>query len=262
MGLELGLTFGYRELAADPAFARFAVCDGSDGRPECRLLADGAARPAAPSFYFARAGAAVIVVYFHANATDCGAMLPAYAAFSARLDVAVLAVEYCGYGPAAGSPTVRNVEANARAAYAEARRRGFPPSRIVLYGQSVGSGPACYIAAREPVRGVALHSPIASGIRALTGGGACSPVRVYACLDPFNNLREVRRIRAPLVVFHGTHDEEIPVAHGRLLHEAAQDSRDPFWVERAGHNNLLEVAGDAYFERLAAFLASLDADAK
>ena len=128
---------------------------------------------------------------------------------------------YSGYGGASGRPSVLNTFADAKAGYDELIRRGFRPDQIVLYGQSVGSGPACHLAARRrprtrvhkvrrksapqrasrggdpslaagasggkasspslhdalaAVRAVVLHSPIASGIRALTAGGCCSPV--------------------------------------------------------------------------------------
>ena len=42
------------------------------------------------------------------------------------------------------------------------------PEDIVLYGQSVGSGPTVDLASRLPrLRGVVLHSPIMSGVRVL-----------------------------------------------------------------------------------------------
>ena len=92
----LSLAFNYRELEVDAHFARFKQLDGAAGRPTCRLLFTGR-KQRTPSFYFEKAGARVCVIYLHANATDCGAMLPTYLAFSRRLDVHVLAVEYCGY---------------------------------------------------------------------------------------------------------------------------------------------------------------------
>ena len=76
-------------------------------------------------FLFCATGADACLLYLHANATDCGAMLPTYAAFSRRLDVHVLAGEYSGYGPATKSATPRNVEADAEALYDEALRLGL-----------------------------------------------------------------------------------------------------------------------------------------
>ena len=251
----------YRDLERNPSFARFRIVDGRDGRPVCRLL-QTARKQVIPSFYFEAAlnltTAGVCVIYFHANATDCGAMLPTYAALRARLGVSVLAVEYTGYGSSTGRPSVADTFADADAAYLEAtQRRGFAPEKIVLYGQSVGSGPACHLAARRQCAGLVLHSPIASGIRSLTGGGCCSPIYVFSCLDPFHNLRELQSIECPVFVIHGTHDEEIPVAHGYMLHDAAKHKHDPFWVPGAGHNNVLETMEDLYFAKLHAFLQRL-----
>ena len=69
------IDFNYRELDLDPAYARFRRTDGAPGRAFCRMLTTSRG-DAIPSFYFQRPGASVCVVYLHANATDCGAMLP------------------------------------------------------------------------------------------------------------------------------------------------------------------------------------------
>ena len=250
------IDFNYRELDCDPAYASLRRCDGVSGRCSGRLLTTRRGSRT-PCFYFARPGADACLLYLHANATDCGAMLPTYAAFSRRLDVHVLAGEYSGYGPSTKSATPRNVEADAEALYDEALRLGFAADQLILYGQSVGSGPACYLAARRECRGVVLHSPIASGIRALVAPGCCSPVYVYGCLDPFNNAREAKKIRAPVYVVHGTRDDEVPIEHGKIIVKNAPQSYEPFWVVGAGHNDLLEVAGDAFFVRLKAFLLAV-----
>ena len=250
------IDFNYRELDCDPAYASLRRTDGVAGRCSGRLLTTKRGSRT-PCFYFARPGADACLLYLHANATDCGAMLPTYAAFSRRLDVHVLAGEYSGYGPATKSATPRNVEADAEALYDEAIRLGFAADQLILYGQSVGSGPACYLAARRPCRGVVLHSPIASGIRALVAPGCCSPVYVYGCLDPFNNAREAKKIKAPVYVVHGTRDDEVPIEHGKMIVANAQQAHEPFWVAGAGHNDLLEVAGDAFFVRLKAFLLAV-----
>lgn len=220
------LEWKYRDLERSSLFSRFRQLDGKDGRALCSPLRTSR-KEVVPTFFFDYGRRGFCVIYFHANATDCGAMLPTYAAFSSRLGVSVLAVEYSGYGGSTGRPSVANTLADARAAYEEARRLGFDASRIILYGQSVGSGPACYLASRCQVAGVILHSPIASGIRSLTGGGCCSPIYVFKCLDPYNNLKELKRSQAPVFVIHGTADEEIPFQHGQMLHDVARTKYPP-----------------------------------
>ncbi|KAK7241031.1 palmitoyl-(protein) hydrolase [Aureococcus anophagefferens] len=211
------LRFNYRELDGDPR-QRFRTLDGARGRPSCRLLFTRR-KQRIPCFFFERPGASLCVLYLHANATDCARDAPDRAADVLRVrpaaPVHVLAVEYNGYGGADGSATVRD----ARPTRPRATTRpcaSAAPDRVVLYGQSVGSGPACWLASRKPVAGVVLHSPIASGIRA----------------------RGARRAQP----------------------RPAKISHAPYWVEGAGHNNLLEIAHEDARRRLADFLATIPQD--
>ena len=66
-----------------------------------------------------------------------------------------------------------------------------------------------------------------------------------------------RKIKAPVYVVHGTRDDEVPIEHGKMIVANAQQAHEPFWVAGAGHNDLLEVAGDAFFVRLKAFLLAV-----
>lgn len=57
---------------------------------------------------------------------------------------------------------------------------GIGQEDLILYGQSVGSGPTLHLASRlEKLRGVVLHSGILSGIRVLY------PVKVTLWFDIF-----------------------------------------------------------------------------
>ncbi len=85
---------------------------------------------------------------------------------SRLLRVNVMAYDYSGYGCSSGSPTVNNTLADITAVLqCLSDAYGIPASRVVLYGQSVGSGPSCYLAAQRPdLAGVVLHSPLLSGV--------------------------------------------------------------------------------------------------
>jgi hypothetical protein len=85
----------------------------------------------------------------------------------------------------------------------------FPPSRqVVVYGQSVGSGPSCFLASREHVAGLVLHSGLTSGLRVLT------PSRALGCFDIFPNVDRIQRVTCPVLVIHGEKDVEVPCEHG------------------------------------------------
>ena len=77
----------------------------------------------------------------------------------------VLGYDYSGYGCSTGTPSVSNAISDINACYQFLlQAKGKRPQDIVVYGQSVGSGPSCDIAAAEPhLGGLVLHSPLMSG---------------------------------------------------------------------------------------------------
>jgi abhydrolase domain-containing protein 17 len=191
------------------------------------------------------------ILYSHGNAEDLGWMLPTLEQLR-ELGFAVVAYDYRGYGASTGGPpTTAGVSRDIAAVYAwMTRDLGIPPERVVLYGRSLGSGPATELAAREPVAGLILESAFTSAYVVLTR---------FAILpfDRFPNIRHIRDVNAPVLVIHGTRDEVIPFSHGRRLHDAVTGPRSALWVEGARHNDVALVAGRQYRDALRAFEASL-----
>lgn len=132
-----------------------------------------------------------------------------------------------------------------------------PDAKIVLYGQSVGSGPSCYLASgarRDEIAGLILHSPILSGVRVLSESRG-----ILACFDIFPNIDRIQRVRCPVFIMHGTEDQEVRISHGTGLHDAvpSQFQTTPWWVPMRGHNDLTLGNESEYFRRLSVFLAML-----
>jgi fermentation-respiration switch protein FrsA (DUF1100 family) len=67
----------------------------------------------------------------------------------------------------------------------------------------------------------------------------------------------VPQVRAPVLVIHGTADQVVPWQLGRRLYALAPGPRAYLWVAGAGHNDLVEVAGERYWRSLENFAASL-----
>jgi pimeloyl-ACP methyl ester carboxylesterase len=148
------------------------------------------------------------------------------------LGLALLLVEYPGYGRSAGSPT----EASIRQAFIAAwdtvtRRPDIDETRVVLFGRSVGGGAVCQLAAHRPSAALILMSAFTS-VRAFAGRYLAPP---FLILDPFDNLAVVKEYDGPVLIIHGRHDGIVPYAHGRALHEAAPGSR--MITYDAGHNS-------------------------
>jgi fermentation-respiration switch protein FrsA (DUF1100 family) len=80
------------------------------------------------------------------------------------------------------------------------------------------------------------------------------PLFEYLPKSRFNSLAKIRRVRAPILIVHGTRDEVVPFSMGERLFAAAPEPKFFFPVEDAGHNNLVEVGGDRLLDHLKSFL--------
>ena len=82
------------------------------------------------------------------------------------LDCNLLCYDYSGYGQSSGeTPSVSDCYADIDACLAWLLESGKQMQDVVLYGQSVGSGPSVNLAARTPgLAGMILHSPLCSGM--------------------------------------------------------------------------------------------------
>lgn len=183
------------------------------------------------------------VLYSHGNGEDLGGTRYALDKFSAR-GYNVFAYDYPGYGLSDGKAGVTNTYHSAVAAYRYlTEEKGVDPARLLLYGRSLGSGPSLYLAERFPVGGVILDGAFVSTFRVKT------VIPIYPH-DKFQNLRRIRRLEVPLLVLHGRLDTTVPFWHGKALYDAAPGPKWNLWLDQAGHNNIEEVGGQAYWKAI------------
>lgn len=223
---------------------------------------DGSGTTGLPSPRAPTAGhqaSSLVILFCHGNATDIGMMMGPFYELVRLLGVEVVGVEYTGYGVAEGEPSVSNTIADLEAVYEHLTGAGgIAAERIVAYGQSVGSGPVCYLASKYKLGGLILHSPMLSGIKVIDPkpDNSCRPSCVCTCFDFFPNDRRVRSTRCPVLVMHGVSDEVIPFYHGERLHAACPQKYRwrGYFPRLAGHNDLPETDKHGYYREVAAFL--------
>jgi fermentation-respiration switch protein FrsA (DUF1100 family) len=193
------------------------------------------------------------LLYSHGNAEDLGHLAPLLQQLQGA-GFAVLAYDYRGYGLSTGGPpsaegAYRDIAAVYRHATEDLQ---IPASQIIVYGRSVGSGPAVDLAARQPVAALIIESGFTSTFRVVTR----LPLLPF---DRFSNLRTIREVRCPVLVIHGRQDEVIPFSHGEKLYAAAPEPKQFLWVQGAGHNDLVWVAGGEYWQALVDFASLVEA---
>ena len=154
----------------------------------------------------------------------------------------ILAIDWRGYGGSTGNPTELGLRADARAGF-DFIRAAAPQSKIAVFGESLGTGPAVALARDRPVAGVLLNAPYASVRRLFELRGLPIPYR-WLMKDPFDSEALVGGVTAPLLILHGTDDPAIPVAEAHRLYDAAHEPKMIFIADGAGHLDAWEGGGE------------------
>jgi uncharacterized protein len=197
------------------------------------------------------------LLFFHGNAGNAADRLERARILNRRLRLDVFLVDYRGYGRSTGSPSEDGLYRDARAVYAAARERGFPPRRIVVFGESLGAAVAVELAAdaRTPCGALVLETPFLS---------VPAMARVHYPLVPrflvrsrFDSGARIGSVHVPKLFFVAARDEIAPPAQGRALFERAAPPKTLFLIPNAGHNDTYAAGGEAYWREWERFLASL-----
>lgn len=196
--------------------------------------------------------ATMTLLYSHGNAADLGQMYELFVELSVQLRVNLIGYDYSGYGQSTGKPSECNTYADIEAAYRCLEEKyGVKEEDVVLYGQSVGSGPTVDLAARLPLlRAVVLHSPILSGLRVMY------PVKRTYWFDIYKNIDKIGMVNCPVLIMHGTSDEVVDFSHGKQLWELCKEKYEPLWLKGGGHCNL-ELYPE-YIRHLRKFISTVE----
>jgi len=172
---------------------------------------------------------------------------------------AQLWVDWRGYGESGGSPDEPGLYRDALAAWAWLNAvKTVPASRLVLYGESLGNGPAIELATRVPAAGLIVDS----GFTSLMDMGRVVlpwfPVRLAKLR--FDNLARLPRVTIPTLFLHSPEDDIIPYEMAQRNLAASGAVRKNLVDLKGSHNEGFLDAGPAYGAAIKAFLASLPPD--
>jgi hypothetical protein len=117
-------------------------------------------------------------------------------------------------------------------------REGIAPDRLVLYGESLGSGVAVALAARHKVGALILEAPFTSVAEVAQYHYSFIPAAALV-RDRFDSLTRIGAVKAPILVLHGERDRIVPVRFGRALFDAARQPKELWLAREAGHEDLV-----------------------
>jgi len=176
-----------------------------------------------------------VVLYFHGNGGALRYRVDRFRALTAD-GKGLVALSYRGYGGSTGSPTEAGLIADAEAAYAFAVAR-YPAEKIVLWGESLGSGVAVAIATEYKVGRIVLEAPFSSAVDVGARAYWFLPVRLLM-KDQFRSDQRIGRVTAPLLFLHGARDWVVPIALGERLYALANEPKRFVRFPDGGHEDL------------------------
>jgi fermentation-respiration switch protein FrsA (DUF1100 family) len=195
----------------------------------------------------------VLILYFHGNGGSLwnGRLRAQALTASGR---GLLMISYRGYSGSTGSPTEAGLHTDARTAY-EWMRQSYDTSRLVAYGESLGTGVAVRLASEQPLSGLILDAPYTSTADVASLIYWYVPVS-WLMLDQFRSLDIIQTVKAPILILHGTDDRTIPFAFGERLYAAAPEPKRFVRIEGGSHTRNLEQGG---LQAVEEFLAAVEA---
>ena len=174
-----------------------------------------------------------------------------YKLLSTVLGCNVVGYDYTGY-TSTGTPEERKTYKDIEAVLRFVQDIGLVSDvakQVILYGQSIGSGPSVWLASR--VR-VGDDPPLSHCI----GPSRNNEQSLALLLRYIPNLERIRKVKRPVFVIHGSDDEEVDVTNGiRLFNNLPQrETAQSWWVPRAGHNDIVQLNFEEYVENIKSFV--------
>jgi fermentation-respiration switch protein FrsA (DUF1100 family) len=206
-------------------------------------------------WFFAASGPAprVTVLVFNGNAGNRADRSPLAAALQQH-GFQVLLVDYRGYGGNRGAPSKSGLALDSRAARTYlAGRADVDLSRLVYFGESLGTAVAVDLAVAHPPAALVLRSPFTSMSDLGRRHYPFLPVRLLL-RDRFAAIDQIRQVHVPLLVIAGANDRIVPIDNSRRLYEAAIAPKTLLVLPDADHNDYDLLAGDEMIQAVVRFL--------
>ncbi len=194
-----------------------------------------------------------VILFCHGNAGNISHRLESIQIFH-RLGLDIFIFDYRGYGQSEGKPTEPGTYQDAEAAWRYlTEERQVNPSKIIVFGRSLGGAVASWLAQRHTPGALILESAFTSLPDIAATVYPYLPVRLLL-RSKYNTAEYLGRINCPVLIVHSRNDEIMPFSHGQRLFEMAKEPRK--FLEITGtHNEGFITSGKRYEEGLNAFVS-------
>ena len=179
-----------------------------------------------------------VILYFHGNAGDLSRW-GTIAEFFVDKQYDVLIMDYRTYGKSTGKLSEATFYTDAQLFY-NYLNECCNENEIILYGRSLGTGIATYLASKNNPKQLILESPYYSILDVAKDRFPVLPVKMLLKYK-FPTFQFIQKVKCSITMFHGTNDQVVPYISAKKLFEVAPKSKTNFITIKDGsHNNLID----------------------
>lgn len=176
-----------------------------------------------------------VVLYFHGNRENINRYAPYVANFT-KNGYEVWMTDYPTFGKSTGTLSEKVLETQALEIYKIAETK-FKDSSIILYGKSLGTGLAAYVASRKNCKQLILETPYSS---------ITSLMKRYCFIYPIEKMiryklpviEYIKKATAPIIIFQASEDWVIPNSNTEMLKVNLKATDKFVNIEGASHNTI------------------------
>ena len=227
----------------------------SFGAPFERVVITSGDRKLDATLVRAQADSAPALLIFHGTAEAISYWADTQALLR-RHGVTSLVFDYSGFGSSTGRPTVAHLEEDADSAYADFIRRVGPRTRPHVLGYSLGTGVVFDALPRwtpQPA-GVVFAASYSSAREGAVAFGLVPAWATFLFPDLWNNVRDARNLRQPLLVLQSDTDQLFPVSMAKAVFDAATVPKEMVVLHGYRHEDGHRRPTDDYWAPVVRFL--------
>ncbi|MFT3950233.1 MAG: alpha/beta fold hydrolase [Agriterribacter sp.] len=178
-----------------------------------------------------------VVLYFHGNRKNIEWYARYAPAFTGK-GYEVWMIDYPGFGKSSGKLTEQKLYEYAGQLYVMAKAK-YNADSIIIYGKSLGTGIAAWLASKRSAKRVIMETPYYSMTSLLSHYLPVYPMsRMLKYKLP--TYAHINIINAPVTIFHGTGDNVIPYSNAEKLKPLLNPKDEFITIPDGEHNNLSE----------------------
>jgi uncharacterized protein len=191
------------------------------------------------------------ILWCHGNAGNISDRLDLMKLLHDKVGVNIFIFDYRGYGKSQGHPTEEGTYRDAQGALDYLRLRpDVDEEKIVVFGQSLGGAIAVDLACRNRCLGLILEATFTSLLDIFEMPPQAFPLK-------YDSYSKIKRVKIPLLMLHGDHDDVVPFESGYTLYKAANEPKKFCAIAGALHNDTYIVGGEGYFTEISEFIQGI-----